>query len=331
MPIGSVLLRLAFALLTGGAALLANPAQAACSAVAGAVNLGSVTSFAVASTAQGASGSTGFSCTGSGVLTLITTNMVTATISSASNSLGTQPRLHDATTGDYIPYVICKDSACGTTYAVGSQINWSATTLLGLLGLFNSTGGTLPIYIRTAPGTQVAAGTYTSMIGVAWAWSICDLGAVNLCLFRSTGNTTSTITVTMIVTRDCAITAPPLDFGSAAFVGSFDPVTQSITIRCSKGAAYTVGIDNGQHFSTNRRMINGANAIAYEIYYPSSSLTRWGNGAGQRVSSSAATTNGGTYTGTTDQTYQYKAQILSGQSTPPAGTYLDTLIVDIQF
>lgn len=305
-------------------------AEAACTASSGSVNLGSnVSSFTVATTAQNASGSTGFSCTGS-LLSLISTNTITATITAATNSQGTQPRLYNSVSNDYIPYLICQNSNCASTYAVGSQITWSSTTFAGILGLFNASGGTLPIYIQTVPGTHVAAGTYTSTITLNWIWHLCALGVLNACVYDD-GTATSTVAVTMTVSADCAISAPPVSFGSAAFVGSFDPVAQTLTIRCSKDSAYTVGIDNGQNFSASRRLASAGNYIAYEIYFPQGSQNRWGSLGAERRSSSAATTNAGIYTGTTSQTFTYGAQILTGQTTPPPGVYTDTLAVDVQF
>ncbi len=311
---------------------MASPARADCTATSGSADFGSVSSFAVAATAQNTTASSGFSCSGSGTLTLITTNTVSATIQSATGSSGTQARLHDPATGDYIPYILCKDSGCTQTYAIGSQINWSSTTLLGLLNLFTGPGGTLPLYVRTVPGTQVAAGTYSSTITLAWNWNICSIGALTLCLTRDTGSTTSTIGVTMVVGKDCAITAPPVDFGSAAFVASFDPVTQSITVTCSKDASYTVGINDGLHPSGGiRRLSDGTHFIGYDIFYPASSNLRWGSIGAERRGSAEATTNAGVYTGTTGQGFNYRAEILSAQPTPPAGTYTDTLMIDILF
>lgn len=323
-----------FAALTAVLALFvfATPARAVCTAAPATVNLGTASSFAVAASPQQVVSATGFSCSGSGVLTLITTNTVTATIQSATNSSGTQPRLRSAVTGDHIPYVLCRDASCNQTYAVGTQITWSSTTLLGLLNLFTGPGGTLPLYIRTLPGTQVAAGTYQSTVTLSWSWNICSIGALNLCLARDTGTASSTIQISLIVTRDCAITAPSVNFGSAALVASFDAVTQSLSIRCSKGAAYTVGIDNGIHASNGvRRLSNGTNFIAYDVFYPATSNNRWGRTVPERRSSSEATVNPGSYTGTTAQGYAYRAEVNPNQPTPPGGTYTDTLTIDVQF
>ncbi|UNK79782.1 spore coat U domain-containing protein [Sphingopyxis granuli] len=303
-------------------------AEAACTTSSGTADLGTLGSFAAA-TSQTAEATTGFVCTG-GLLSLVSTNTITATVTSATNSQGTQARLHNAVSGDYIPYSICQDAACNQTYGVGSQIVWSETTFLGILGLFNSSDGSLPIYLRTGSGNHVAAGTYTSTISIQWDWHLCAVGLFGLCIYDD-GTDTSTINVTMVVTADCVLSAPPVNFGSAAFAGSFDPVTQTLTVRCTKGENYSVGIDNGLHYAANRRLSDGTNFISYEIYYPQGSNDRWGFSAGERRSSNEATTGGGIYTGTSDQTYTFRAEILAGQITPPAATYSDTLTVDIQF
>lgn len=301
-------------------------AQAACTGTSGTVNLGTVSSFAAATTAQASSGTTSLACI-SGI-SVLATDTVKATISSVTNSSGSQPRLGSAT-GDFLPYTMCADSACSTTYAIGGTRTWTGQTLINLLG---SSSVPLTFYIRTVTGTQLAAGTYTSTINVRWDWDICSgIGLLGVCLGRDTGTTTTTVNVSLVVTRDCQITAPPINFGTAAFVGSFSPVVQSVTIRCTKDAAYTVGIGDGANYSSGRRLANGGNFIAYEIYFPANSLSRWGSAGTERKSSADASTNAGIYTGTSDQTFAYKAQVLAGQSTPPAGTYSDTLVLDVQF
>lgn len=315
------------------AALLAvSPARANCSATSGTATLTTTGSFNVFSAAQGAAAASGFTCAGSGVLTLLTTNTVSATIQGATNSSGTQPRLYNSVSGDYIPFDICRTSACANTYPIGSVGTWSSTTLLGLLNLFTGPNGNLPLYMRTVPGTHVAAGDYSSVITIRWDWNICTIGAIGLCITRDTGFTISTLTVNFKVANDCIIGAPAIDFGSAPLTGSFNPVTRTITIRCSKGAAYNVGIDNGTHPSGSiRRLSDGTGFIAYDLFYPAGSTSRWGSAGAERRSSSVATSNAGLYNGATSQTYTYTARITAGQATPAAGTYTDTLTIDVQF
>ncbi|MPT48006.1 MAG: spore coat protein U [Sphingobium sp.] len=239
--------------------------------------------------------------------------------------------LYNSVTGDKIPFMICRNSSCGQNYTIGNNIEWTSTTLLGLLNLFTGPNGSLPLYIKTMPGANIAAGQYSSSIEIRWNWNICVFGVL-YCVTYDSGDEIQNITVALDVRNDCSITAPNVNFGSAAFTDSFDAITQPIIILCSKGAAYTVGINDGLHGSAgSRHLSNGTNSIAYDLYYPASGQDRWGSLAGERVSSNEATTNGGSYNGVAGQSFTYKAEIIPGQPTPPGGIYTDTLTIDILF
>lgn len=192
------------ACLLGFATLCASPLLlAACTTSSGTGNFGSLSSFTVASTAQTITGTTGFKCTGS-LLSILSTNTIDATIASTANPLGTTPRLYNAASGTYLPYSICKDNGCGTVYNVGSTVRWSSTTFLGILGLFNATDGSLPLYLRTATGVTLPAGTYTDTIGLNWAWYLCAAGIGPVCVYDD-GTASSSVNVTLTVLKDCFI------------------------------------------------------------------------------------------------------------------------------
>lgn len=309
----------------------AQPAQAGCTTASGIIDLGVASSIHVEGNSLSASGTTGFKCTGSGVLGLLMTNTVSATILGTSDSNGNQPLLRNAASGDLIPYDICQDVACASSYPVGTKITWSATSLLGLLGLLNASDGSMPLYVQSVAGQNVAAGVYTATINLRWEWDICGVGLANICLVPEKGSADSIVQVTLTVTKDCLIDAPDVNFGRAAFAESFEPVVQSLAIRCTKNAAYTVGIGDGAQPSGSRRMAMGGAYLAYELYFPASSNNRWGSTGAERASSAEATTNAGGHDGLLAQTFTYRAEILSGQTTPPPGTYSDTLIVDVAF
>ena len=97
---------------------------------------------------------------------------------------------------------------------------------------------------------------------------------------------------------------------------------------CTKGSVYSVGINNGSNASGNvRNMASGNNRLSYEIY-KGSTTARWGSSGTERWASSAASllsANG------LVRTYNYTARVLTTQTTPPAGTYSDTVVVDIAF
>ncbi len=308
------------ACLLGFATLCASPLLlAACTTSSGTGNFGSLSSFTVASTAQTITGTTGFKCTGS-LLSILSTNTIDATIASTANPLGTTPRLYNAASGTYLPYSICKDNSCGTVYNVGSTVRWSSTTFLGILGLFNATDGSLPLYLRTATGVTLPAGTYTDTIGLNWAWHLCAAGALGLCVYDD-GTASSSVNVTLTVLKDCFIdSAPDLSFGSAALVSAFTAVNQNIGVRCTLNATYTIGFDNGNNFSGGwRRMLSGANAIQYNLYKPGDS-TAW----------TTSNTQAGTGSGAA-QNVPYRAIVNPAQGNVPAGTYSDTVRVILTY
>ena len=295
---------------------------AACTASSSSTSFGSLSSFTLATSSQLVESGTGFTCTGS-ALSLISTNTITATFASSTNASGTTPRLYSSSAGSYIPYTLCGDSACSTTYSIGSSKTWSSTTLLGLLGLFNSSDGSLPLYLKTTSGVNVPAGTYTDTLTLSWNYKICFIGLLGLCSY-TTGTATSTIAVTLIVTNDCAIdTAPDVDFGSASLPVDFSDVSSSLGVRCTSNASYTVNLTSSNATSGNWRQMSatttsGTSYLQYQLQR--SDGTVW--------TDTAALSSVGT--GST-QTLSYTAVINPDQSNQPAGSYSDTITVTVTY
>lgn len=77
-------------------------------------------------------------------------------------------------------------------------------------------------------------------------------------------------------------------------------------------------------------MASDGNYLEYEIY-KSSSTERWGSAGAERREQSDVDTGDVIPDGITPQNYNYRAQIMTSQTTPPAGTYTDSIIVDVQF
>jgi spore coat protein U-like protein len=73
-----------------------------------------------------------------------------------------------------------------------------------------------------------------------------------------------------------------------------------------------------------------SNFLAYDIF-KSAGTVRWGALPGARRASSDADINPGAGTGTGSQVFNYNARIYPDQATPPAGTYVDNVILDVQF
>lgn len=290
---------------------------------------GPVTSFALNSTAQTTSANLVVGCTT--VLNLLTNDNVTLTLIGASTTANNQAamkRTDNAAITDLIPVRLCAKANCSdnSEITLNSSYTWSGSTLLTLLG---SSRYTIPLYFNTVAGQNVTAGPYQVILNFSVSYSICSLGLVGICTSAQTGTVTVSTQLNMTITNDCTtISAPNVNFGSAPLVRSFPTVSQSIGITCTKGSTYTVGINNGSYANGNvRNMASGSNRLSYEIYKGSTS-NRWGSVGSERWASSASTQ---TSADGLLRTYNYTASILATQTTPPGGTYSDTLVIDIAF
>ncbi len=298
-------------------------AQAACTSTSGTGSFGSLTSFTVSSTPQLVTATSGFTCSGS-LLSLLGTNTVTATIASTTNASGTTAQLFNAANSEYLPYIICKDSACATPVNVGASTTWSSTTLLGLLGLFNASDGSMPLYLKTSTGGNLKAGLYTDNITINWAYHICFIGVAGLCVYTD-GTATTVIAVSLTVTNYCYIdSAPNVSFGSAAFPSGFASVTSnSLSVRCTLGATYSVNLTStnpstGQFRQMSATTNSVTSYLQYQIFKGDASV--W----------TAATNTSMTGTGTS-QSIGYTATVNASQANPPAGNYSDTVLVTVTY
>jgi spore coat protein U-like protein len=303
-------------------ALTATPAHAACTlATAVTAPLGTRTSYDMRTTlgtAQAAPAQ--LACSGS-MLSLLSSDYVRATTTS-TNAF----RLRSAA-GQSIGYRLSVDAAGNMAFAQGKTIDYLDPAVLTLLAIATSTAFQPAMFVAPTELADLPAGTYTDTVRVNWAWSICRLlGVAGICaaLDRDTGQTT--LTVTLTITRDCRITAPAIAFGSAPLVSGFRPVTQGVTIECTRGASYAVAFTSGGGGSARpwRRMSDGAgHALRYNLYLPDG-VTIWDEANPQPVASPDTGT-------TTAQTQAYVAKIDTGQATPPPGSYSDTLSVLVSF
>ncbi|WP_085674556.1 MULTISPECIES: spore coat U domain-containing protein [unclassified Pseudomonas] len=289
---------------------------------------GAINSTLVRTTVQSASSTnSGLQCTGSLLSLLTSTDHFYVTITSSSTGLV-------GPTGDVIPYTVYGDATTNYPVARGVAYDFARTGILDLLGLLGgTTPKAVPLYFRTQVGSNVAAGVYQETLNVAWNWNYCSgIGIGSICLGRDIGSGTQTLLVTMTVTNDCQITTPSISFGSAPVVAGFGTVSQSVTLSCTKGSAYTVGLNDGENVSGGRRRMKSAagNFLAYEIF-KSAGAVRWGSLTTARRSSSDADVNPGNGTGTGSQVFNYNAKVYTDQATPPAASYLDNVILDVQF
>lgn len=312
--------RHAAALLLGLAALAGSAAQACTATETGGVLTSASSQRVLNGPAITGSGTFSFNC-GPTVLSVLGTPTLKATLQPSVSGL----TLKNGTNS--IGYQIYSTSGVGSPYVGGVVvINLSGTTLLGVLT--SGIGNSVPIYITTTPGANVPAGTYTDTVQLTWDYhNICEgvLGIGALCVgVPNNGTPTKSLTISLTVTNDCTITAPPVNFGSAPLVSGFPTVSQSISLICSKGMSYTVGMGNGGDYANGRRrMVSGTNRLEYDIFKADNTV--WGMNGSARANGPAIAD------GVSQQTIGYTARVYTDQPTPPVGVFADSVIVDVSF
>ncbi len=310
--------------------LLPGCGYAVCSLATPPASFGSQTTFYLQSNVATTSSNTSVNC-GSGLLSLLSNNYIAYAFTSATNQSGTRAAVKSSTAGDdSVPIQICIDSGCGTELLQGNSYRWNTAALLALGNSYNFT---IPLYFRTLPGQVIAAGTYTTTLTLTISYNICTgLSVAGICTtgLESSNGTPQLLTVTLVATNDCTtITAPNVNFGSAPLAGSFSAIQQTISVVCSKGSAYSVGLSNGSNYSgTTRQMASGTNRLAYDIYKGTTLSARWGPAGSDRWSSSASSSIAAD---TVTRNFIYTARIVPTQATPPAGNYSDNVVVDVAF
>lgn len=284
--------------------------------------LGTVTSLRVQSgAAVTGSGNFSYTCGGVVLSLLAGTPSIKGTLQASVTGLTLKNG------SNTIPYQIYSNAGMSTPYTNGLVVvNLNGNSVLTLLN--SGGGGQIPIYISTTPGANIPAGTYTDTLQLTWTYAnICE-GLVNvggLCLgILYNGSVTRNLPITLTVTNDCVITAPTISFGNAPLVSGFPTVSQSVSLRCTKSLTYTVGLSTGGFSASGQRnMANGGNRLAYDIFKADNTI--WGALTTARANSPAAAD------GSTVQTIPYTAKIYQNQVTPAAGSYSDSVMVDVSF
>jgi spore coat protein U-like protein len=136
---------------------------------------------------------------------------------------------------------------------------------------------------------------------------------------------TANMPVQIVITNACNVSAvapTTLDFGTHGLLNANFDSTSTITVTCTTGATYTVALNGGGGGNVNaRRMINGANNVGYQLYKEVAHTNVWGDTTGALV---AGTGNG------TAQTLTVYGRV-AAQTTPPAGTYADSVTVTVTY
>jgi spore coat protein U-like protein len=141
---------------------------------------------------------------------------------------------------------------------------------------------------------------------------------------------TDTFQVSANVARNCTVVAGDIN------IGTYDPVvandsaaataTGTITVRCTKGTAYTVALGTGAHPSGSRQMQHATDTseyLAYDLYTAADHLTVWNT-------ANTMPLGGGTAASRAAVDLIVYASVPGGQDALE-GAYLDTVDATINF
>lgn len=173
--------------------------------------------------------------------------------------------------------------------------------------------------------------SFTSLFA-AIAMAICGL-AIGPELAEA-ATATGNLTVQLTITSSCTIAATTLSFGSAAgtsLLAAALTANTTVSVTCTNGSPYAIGMGQGLHYSSGNQMANGGNNIPYGLYQNSSLATPWTTVS---TSSPTCTTAGDCVTGTgtgTAQTVTIYGQVPIMATAPAPGAYSDTVTMTISY
>jgi spore coat protein U-like protein len=136
--------------------------------------------------------------------------------------------------------------------------------------------------------------------------------------------TTTTFQVTANVAAQCNVSAANLAFGAVDPLGGNVDQSTTVTVKCTKNSAYTVGLNAGATAGATiaqRLMANGADTMQYNLYTDAGRTTVWGNSA------AAPAWVSGTGAGLgTAQVLTVYGRVPTGQPNLAVGSYTETAI-----
>src|ERR1700691_4095977 len=149
------------------------------------------------------------------------------------------------------------------------------------------------------------------------------LGLTSTPAFATTQTTTFAVTAT--VQGTCTISATALSFG--AYTGALVNVANTITVNCTGGTTYNVGLNAGlTGGSVTTRKMTGqyhpTGTLSYSLYQDSGHSVNWGQTVGTDTEASAGTG--------VNQTLTVYGQISAGTA-PAADAYSDSITATITY
>lgn len=181
--------------------------------------------------------------------------------------------------------------------------------------------GALTIY-AAIPGNQttVVAGSYAGTVyGINLGFL--DGSQCPQTLGQLSGNTGAAISARAMVSNACSVSvsATNIDFGSQPATATNLSSSNTITVDCLPGTAYTVGLtpSNGSNIGSGVMKRTGTDTVPYQLHSVSENGPNWGNSAGYLVS--------GTSTG------KLSAYATVGSANHTPGTYSDTVTISVNY
>lgn len=125
------------------------------------------------------------------------------------------------------------------------------------------------------------------------------------------------------VTPMCLVTTEAVNFGAQGILKGNVDASGAVLVTCTPETGYSISLNGGNAAAppTARKMSKGGHTITYGLYRNSERDLPWGDTEG--------TTAAGIGTGST-QSHTVFGRV-SPQSTPPAGTYTDTVVVVVDY
>ncbi len=143
--------------------------------------------------------------------------------------------------------------------------------------------------------------------------------------------TTTTMSVGATLVDQCLISATALTFQPYVPGGGAVTGTSRVSLRCTNGAIYAVGLSAGSTSGTTmsqRLLASGTNTLQYNLYTSNAYNAVWGDGSGG--SSVVAGYSSGFATPIALTVYG-QVPDSAANKTAPAGTYSDTIIVVLSY
>lgn len=300
-------------------------AHAACTATAPSVTFGNYSP--VSGNAVDVSGTITVNCTGIAVAT-----RVRACINIGTGSAGTSvsPRIL-ANGAQQLQFNIYSDSYT-TPWGARSTAGFAPIMLDFPVLLGNGTASTAYFARLFANQSTAVAGSYTSTFsGLNAEVTYLEYGVAvpaPACSTLASPSTPIAFTASATVVNDCVISANTLDFGTSGVLRTAIDANGSLSVRCTLNAPYSIALNAGTGSGASvatRRMTRsgGTQTVNYQLFRNAARTELWGDGTNGTLTVS------GTGTGIA-QTINLYGRV-PAQTTPQAGTYVDTVTVTITY